>query len=210
MIEKGTYNATPPTLTDGQKTDLQVDSAGSLKVAGAMTGSGNFSVVSTISEDGTIAASSTAGLIGAAQALNAQKTAMSTNGDKVNNIATMDGKQVIMPYSIGDLTWQYAGIASGIVSSTADTEIKAALATYRNYLTSISISHDTLSAVTEYVIKDGATVIYRGKLQVTATEGLVITFPNPLRGTANTALNFALLTSVTGGVYINAQGYTGV
>jgi hypothetical protein len=38
MIEKGTYNATPPTLTDGQKTDLQVDFRGNLLVADGFSG----------------------------------------------------------------------------------------------------------------------------------------------------------------------------
>lgn len=110
--------------------------------------------------------------------------------------------------------WSYAGTAGGIASSTADVAIKtAAGASVRNYLKSLSICHDTLSAVTECVVKDGSTIIWRGKLQTTAIDASggagTIIFDPPLRGTANTALNFALLTSVTGGVFVNAQGYTG-
>lgn len=107
--------------------------------------------------------------------------------------------------------WQYAAAAGGIVSSTADVALKAAgAAGVRNFLSSLTIQHDVLSAVTEFVIKDGATIIYRGKLQTPDNEvGVIINFPVPLRGTAATAMNFALLSSVTGGVFVNAQGYTG-
>lgn len=110
--------------------------------------------------------------------------------------------------------WTYAAAAGGIVSSTADVVLKtAAGANVRNYLGSLMLSHDLLGAATEFVIKDGATIIFRGKLQTAATDmsngSGPIKFDPPLRGTANTALNFALLTSTTGGVFVNAQGFTG-
>lgn len=53
MIEKGTYNATPPTLTDGQKTDLQVDASGNLKVSGSTYESETYSS-SRVNADGQI------------------------------------------------------------------------------------------------------------------------------------------------------------
>jgi len=209
VMVKGQYRATPPSLQDTQWTDLQFDAAGNLKTTGTGTGGGN-TVVSNVAEDGAIGSTSTTGVVSSFEARNAQKTAMSATGDKVNGVATMDGKQVVLLHSIPEVSWQYAALTGGIVSSVADVPLKAAIATYRNYLTNIHISHDTLSAVTEYVIKDGATVILRGKLQIAASEGFDIQFPTPLRGTANTALNFALITSVTGGVFVNAQGFSGV
>lgn len=116
--------------------------------------------------------------------------------------------------AISSTFWNYAAVSGGIVSSTADVAIKAAAgASVRNYLCTLDISHDLLSAATEIVAKDGATVIWRARLQTPAIDigggAGKITFSPCLRGTANTALNVALITSVTGGVYVNATGYTG-
>lgn len=183
--------------TTGDNIPLQTDATGNLRVAIA---------AGAIAEDGPSTASGAQQI--ALEARNTQKTAMSTTGDVVRAIATMDGKQIVWMRAAPELSWQYAAAASGIVSSVADVVLNAALATYRNYLVSIELSHDLLSAVTEFVIKDGATIIHRGKLQVAAVESLELTFDPPLRCTVNTALNFALLSSVTGGVYVNAQGFT--
>jgi hypothetical protein len=119
-------------------------------------------------------------------------------------------------YGLTATHWNYAAAASGIVNTTTAVTIKAAAgASIRNYVCSLQISHDTLGAVTEFAIRDGAagTVLWRGKLQTTATDisggAGSITFPVCLRGTANTLLEVVTLTAVTGGVYVNAQGYTG-
>lgn len=148
----------------------------------------------------------------ALEARSTQKAAVTGSGRKVNAQGTMDGKQVVQLDSIPELQWAYAAVAGGIVSSVADVPIKAAGgATIRNYLKNIHISHDLLAAATEFVIKDGAaTVLFRGKLQAAATEGFDIQFPTPLRSSLNAALNFALITAVTGGVFVNAEGYTGL
>jgi hypothetical protein len=131
-----------------------------------------------------------------------------TSGSATRPIATAVGAQIVRPYSIPEADWSFAAGASGIVNSTADVALAAAAgAGLRNYLTGLQISHDTLGAVTEFVIKDGSAIIYRGKLQTAASETSRLEFPSPLKTSANTALNFTLLTSVTGGVYINAQGY---
>lgn len=134
-----------------------------------------------------------------------------TTGQRVD--AQFDNRGCLIPSATGNNTlyWAYAAAASGIVSSTADVAIKAAAgAGVRNYLKTLSIETDALSAATEIVVKDGAsTVIWRGKLQAAVLSGRTITFDPPLRGTANTAMNVALLTSVTGGVYVNASGFIG-
>lgn len=115
--------------------------------------------------------------------------------------------------------WAFAAAASGIVNTATAVTIKVAEAGViagqsgrRNYLTSLQIMHDLLSAVTEIAIRDGAggTVIWRGKLQTPATEqGPPLFFDPPLRGSPNTLLEVVTLTAVTGGVYVNAQGFVG-
>lgn len=112
--------------------------------------------------------------------------------------------------------WSYAAAAGGIVNSTVAVTIKAAAGTsLRNYVSSISMAHGTLGGTVEVAIRDGAggTVLWRGWLNTTAVDGSSgagsIMFDPPLRSTANTLLEFVVLTAVTGGVYFNAQGFVG-
>lgn len=178
---------------------------------GAIIGgsSSPHSVQSTVAEDSPATAHSAIGV--ALEARNTQKSAMSTNGDVVRAQGTMDGKQVVIPGAIPELTWSYAADASGIVNTTTAVTIKAAAgAGVRNYLRSLTIDHDALGAAIEFAVWDGAggTVLWRSKLQTTAVEGTLVTFDPPLRGSANTLLEVVTLTAVTGGVYINATGFT--
>lgn len=107
--------------------------------------------------------------------------------------------------------WNYAAAGSGIVNTTTAVTIKAAAGSgIRNYITSLQISTDTLGTTTELAIRDGAggTVLWRGKLLTTALPTVSIPFESPLKGTANTLLEVVTLTASTGGVYVNAQGFT--
>lgn len=107
--------------------------------------------------------------------------------------------------------WSYAAAASGIASTTTAVTIKAAAgAGVRNYLSTLHISHATLGAATEFAVRDGAggTVLFRATLGTAANEGVPMFFDPPLRGSANTLMEVVTLTSVTGGVYANAQGYS--
>jgi hypothetical protein len=131
-------------------------------------------------------------------------------GDAADLLVTTGQQLVTKDFATSEADWQSAAGASGIVNSTTAVTLKAAgAASTRNFLTALQISHDLLGAVTELVIRDGAagTVIYRTKLQTPATDGFTVVFPTPLRGTAATLMEVALLTAVTGGVYVNAQGY---
>jgi len=143
------------------------------------------------------------------------------SGMVVADVQTTDGKAeklgAILSANLlenGELptgSWKYAGIAGGIVSSTAGVTIAPAAATgISNYIKSIQLGHDTLGAATELVIRDGAvgTVIWRMKLQTQALPADTINLDPPIKGTAATLLEIAALTSVTGGIFVNAQGYT--
>lgn len=107
--------------------------------------------------------------------------------------------------------WAYSAVPSGIVNSVvAVTIIAAAGAGLRNYINAIQISSDALGAATELAVRDGAagTVLFRAKLSVGALPITNIFLATPIRGTANTLLEVVTLTaSVTGGVFVNAQGY---
>ena len=126
------------------------------------------------------------------------------NGDAVRAMGTSLGKQVNYPYAIPAKQWTYA--SSAAVTDTADDAAKAAAgAGIRNYVTGIQVfnGHDTTA--TEVVIKDGATVIWRGWAEQ-AGGGASARFDPPLRGTANTAVNVANITT-SSSTYFNLQGF---
>ena len=109
--------------------------------------------------------------------------------------------------------WSFASATGGIVNTTTAVTLKPAPAdaTQRNYLTDVQIATDALGAATELAIRDGAggAVLWRGKLQTTALVVTMIGFQEPLQGSPGNLLEVVTLTAVTGGVYVNAQGYTG-
>ncbi len=107
--------------------------------------------------------------------------------------------------------WNSAAAASGIVNTTTAVTIAAApTSPTRNYLTSLQVAHDTLGAATELAIRDGAggTVLWRHKLQTVANENMTFNFDVQLRGSPGNLLEVVTLTAVTGGVYVNAQGFS--
>jgi hypothetical protein len=109
--------------------------------------------------------------------------------------------------------WRYAAAASGIVNTaTAVTIRPAAGANTLNYITGLQVSHATLGAPTELAIRDGAggPVLWRMTLGTVANENITANFDVPLAGSANTLLEVVTLTAVTGGVYVNAQGFSSV
>ena len=135
-----------------------------------------------------------------------------TNATLVRPIATTDGRQVIRLNSIPENEWVYAAASGGIANTTtAVTLVAAQAAGIRNYLTNLQLSSDALGAATEIAIRDGAggTVLWRGKIGTAGIAGVsTIQFSDPLKSTAATLLEVVTLSaSVTGGVYVNAQGY---
>ena len=135
-----------------------------------------------------------------------------TNATLVRPISTLDGRQVIRLNSIPENEWVYAAASGGIANTTtAVTLVAAQAAGIRNYLTNLQLSSDALGAATEIAIRDGAggTVLWRGKIGTAGIAGVsTIQFSDPLKSTAATLLEVVTLSaSVTGSVYVNAQGY---
>lgn len=130
------------------------------------------------------------------------------DGDVSNLQITSSGAQTVKPYQVPELDWTFASVAGGI-TTTADTVLQTASgAGIRNYLTAISIVNASATISSEVVIKDGSTVIWRGFLGVGSllNSAVGVTFPTPLRSTANAALNVAAITTASQ-IYVNAQGY---
>jgi len=146
------------------------------------------------------------------RALTSNYTAVTT-GQVADFVTTTVGAMVTRPYSIPEQEWSYAAASGGISNTTTAVTIAAAAgAGIRNYITGVQITSDALGTATELAIRDGAagTVIWRHKIGTAGLPaGWGITFPIPLKSSANTLLEVVTLTaSVTGAVYFDAQGYT--
>lgn len=128
-----------------------------------------------------------------------------TTGDTTDLITTLQGVLITRPYQIPELEFSYASAAGGVVNTTDVVLAAAAGAGLRRYICSMGLSNNSATA-TEVVLKDGATVIWRGHLPANAPN-LHIDFSTPLKTSANAALNFACITTAAA-VYVNAQGYT--
>jgi len=141
------------------------------------------------------------------EARTTNKTAAS-NAGTVRPIATTVGAAVNKPYQVPELDWSFASAAGGIINTSDNVLIAAAGAGIRNYLTGITIQNASATISTEVVIKDGATIIWRGFVGTSAllNSAVGVSFPSPLKTTANTALNVACITTAAA-VYVNAQGY---
>jgi hypothetical protein len=136
--------------------------------------------------------------------MSADYTAVAS-GDTADALASLTGKQVVLPYAVPGASWSYASPAA--VTDTADDEAKAAgAAGVRHYITGVQVfnGHDTVG--TEVVIKDGTSVLWRGWAEQTGG-GCSAKFDPPLRGTAATAVNVANITTGSS-TYFNLQGYS--
>jgi len=176
-------------------------------------------VLNTPAVTGTVTASNVTGIAAhdavisgnpvriAGRALTANYTAVAT-GDVADFVTTTVGAQITKPYSIPNLDWAYAAASGGITNTSDVVLIAAGAAGIRNYLTGISIQNASATIATEVVVKDGATIIWRGYVGTSAllNSAVGVTFPTPLKTTAATALNVACITTGSA-VYVNAQGY---
>lgn len=167
---------------------------------------GNVSVAGTVGEASAVGS----GMLPTAyEGRTTNKTAVTT-GQYVRPIATSIGAAVNKPFQVPELDWSYPAAAGGISNTTtAVTMVAAAGAGIRNYLTAIQVSAGALGAASEIAVRDGAggTVIWRGFIS-TAGGNQSVNLSSPIKSTANTLLEVVTLTAtITGAVYINAQGY---
>lgn len=140
----------------------------------------------------------------AGRALTAAYTTVAT-GDTADLVCTTQGVLVTRGNAIPELQWAYAAASGGITATTDVVLAAAAGAGLRRYLTSLTLSNNSATA-TEVVVKDGATVIWRDLVRANSGTFTVI-FGDPLKTTANAALNVACI-SAGAAVYANAQGFT--
>lgn len=129
------------------------------------------------------------------------------NDDVADNVASKDGILVVRQNAVPELLWSYAG--TGIASSTTAVDLKTAAGSgLSNVLTGLQVSWDTLGGDTLLLIQSATTptVLFRILLKSGSTGNL--SFPGlMLRSLANEALQVKLGSSVSGSIYVNAQGH---
>jgi hypothetical protein len=188
-------------ITAGRGQAVAGQAIGVQVTGGTLAISGNTAVAGAVAHDGAVSGNPVR--IGA-KAVNVYPAAVSATNDAIDLITTMNGALITKPYAIPEADWTYACPAP--IAVNTDTVVKAAAAAgVRNYVTNIQIANSHATVGTEVVLKDGATVIWRGYLKPN-NDMTDITFYTPLRGTAATAVNFQCLTAGAS-VYVNVQGY---
>lgn len=92
-------------------------------------------------------------------------------------------------------SWQSCSSSN---TGTSDVAIKAAVASNRIYVTSISC-YNTAAVDSAITFKDGSTAMFVGAIAKQATNGggFSVGLSVPLRGSVNTAFNFAMTTTAT-------------
>ncbi len=122
------------------------------------------------------------------------------------------GKMITKPYSTNELDWQaFNANATPIITATVTT-LKAAIATYRQYVTAIQLIN-TSATPGEIILQDatGTPVqLWHMWLPANMTTPVSFEFPTPLRTGSGTA-SAVNLNTLTGGmsIYWSVQGFIG-
>jgi hypothetical protein len=170
----------------------------------------------SLTVDGTVTASNAAGDVAhdAADSGNPVKigvvakssdpTAVAT-GDRVNLYADLNGKLIVLPYSLPENT--ITGSTAAITDTTSTSVIAAAGAGIRNYVTTIIVTNSHASVGTLVTITDGSggSTLAKGYAKENGG-GWALTLPVPVKTTANTALH-AVCGTTGANVYVTAIGY---
>lgn len=129
-------------------------------------------------------------------------------GDVAALTQTSSAQVLVKDGHLPELDWVYAAASGGIVNTTDVAAKAAAGAGLRNYIYGAQIKNANAVAG-EFVIKDGAAVLWRGHLAANMLNAEELNFKPPLKGTANTAVNIACITTGQQ-VYANLQGGVGL
>lgn len=123
-------------------------------------------------------------------------------GDAVRSTFSRSGQIVTKENAPGDLDFY----VNATVTTNAQTAIRAAQGTdIRQNVTAITYQSTTAVATT-LTIQDGSTTLVTFSVPASMTEPRQLIFPTPLRGTANTALNYTAGTTGAN-VLLNVTGF---
>lgn len=139
-----------------------------------------------------------------AKAGSADQTAVANN-DRTDIRADTLGHQVVRPYALHE---NLISAATAAITNTTSTSVLAAAgAGVRNYVTSVLVtnSHATVGTLVTITDGSGGTTLYAG-YAAPVGGGFALSFPTPLRGSANTAIH-AVCGTTGSNTYVSASGY---
>lgn len=140
-----------------------------------------------------------------AQGVSSENSAVTT-GRMVQLVADLVGKLIVLPYSNPENFTN--GTTAAITDTTTTSVIAAQGAGVRTYITQITVTNSHATVGTFVKITDGASTILHEAYAAAAGGGYTATFPTPLRGTANTAVN-AICVTTGANVIASVSGYKG-
>lgn len=145
-----------------------------------------------------------------AKATNVEPTAVSASGDRINLIADLVGKLIVLPYANPE-NFVSGAITTAMTSTTTTSLIAAPAAGLRNYITQITVSNAHATVGTDVIIQDGSggTTLYT--IPAAAVYGgAVITLPTPLRQPTTATAIFCANVTTGASTKVSASGYKGV
>jgi hypothetical protein len=123
-------------------------------------------------------------------------------GDAVRSTFSRSGQLVFKQFAPGDLDF----IVNTTVTTATQTAIRAAQGTdIRQNVTQITYQN-TNSTATTLTIQDASTTLIAISVPASMTLAQQLTFPTPLRGTANAALNYTAGTTAAS-ILLNVTGF---
>ena len=124
--------------------------------------------------------------------------ASAADGDYAHINVDLDGRTAVNPW--GADTSEFFDVCATATATTADVQLKAAVASNRIYISSIDCKNSSATTATNLDFKDGSGLRATGgiaQMATTSPGSFSVTFPKPLRGTINTDFNFATTVSVS-------------
>lgn len=195
-INMGRYNATPPTLADGNVAPHQLDSTGKQLVVPT----GN------VAHDAADAGSPVK--VGG-RAVNAEITAVANN-DRTDAVFDLTGKQIVLPYANPE-NFVSGAITSAMTGTTSTSLVAAPAAGLRNYITTIIVSNAHATVGTDVVIQDGSGGTTLLTIPAAAVYGgAVINLPVPLRQPTTATAIYCANVTTGASTKVSAVGYKGV
>lgn len=128
------------------------------------------------------------------------------NDDAADFITDVNGKQIVLPYAIPENAVD-GSLSSDLTDTTSTSLVAAQGAGIRFYMTSLQVTNSDATTSTVVKITDGSGGTLKHRLYALAGGGgYTVTFPTPIRFSANTAVH--IVCETTGAtIQASAQGY---
>ena len=123
-------------------------------------------------------------------------------GDAIRNTLSVSGQLITKQNAPADLDF----FANVTVTTNTQTAIRAAQGAGVRQNVTVVTYQNTNATATTLTIQDGSTTLVTFSVPASMTEPRQLVFPTPLRGTANTALNYTAGTTGAN-VLLNVTGF---